>query len=389
MVSGDNTQFTIPEEVTEIGKSAFNNCTNLMQINIPEGVTTIGEKAFQGTNLTQINIPESVTEIGDGAFSHCWQLAQINIPQNVTEIGFYTFFGCRSLTEITIPEGVTEIVERAFLDCINLTQITIPESVTVIGDQAFCGCIRLNKITIPESVTEIEAMVFYCCDQLTQITIPESVIKIGRYAFRRCPLTQINIPKCVTEIDESAFIDCNQLRYIVVDSDSEIGRVKNLLPQVLRTKITSFYCKHIANIDTIRRAQFYILSSSISLFNNCFNDSISTGFIAHKVYQFLSLNELKLLAITHRSLKPICALYNTINEVTFDYDIPTTSRGNTITKEFLTGPIHSKDEKSTNASPYANNLNRFKMDIRHHLKLHASGKTTHEDQKTGETKLSR
>ena len=53
------------------------------------------------------------------------------------------------------------------------------------------------------------------------------------------------------EINEMAFTECNQLRYIVVDSDSKIDRVKELLPQDLTAKVTSFYCKHVANIKAL------------------------------------------------------------------------------------------------------------------------------------------
>ena len=42
------TNYTIPNSVTTIGKSAFSNCRSLTSINIPNSVTTIGEGAFLG-----------------------------------------------------------------------------------------------------------------------------------------------------------------------------------------------------------------------------------------------------------------------------------------------------------------------------------------------------
>ncbi len=40
--------FIIPDSVTEIGNSAFENCINLTEINIPDSVTKIGNDAFYG-----------------------------------------------------------------------------------------------------------------------------------------------------------------------------------------------------------------------------------------------------------------------------------------------------------------------------------------------------
>lgn len=37
-------------------------------------------------------IPENITEIGDSAFSGCKKLISINIPDNVIEIGICAFF---------------------------------------------------------------------------------------------------------------------------------------------------------------------------------------------------------------------------------------------------------------------------------------------------------
>ena len=50
------TNYTIPNSVTTIGKSAFSNCRSLTSINIPNSVTTIEERAFVGC----INLPSHI-----------------------------------------------------------------------------------------------------------------------------------------------------------------------------------------------------------------------------------------------------------------------------------------------------------------------------------------
>lgn len=62
--------FSVPEGVLEIGNYAFWNCTNLTVVTLPESVTKIGQGAFQfSRNLQEVKIPNSVTTIEEGAFS--------------------------------------------------------------------------------------------------------------------------------------------------------------------------------------------------------------------------------------------------------------------------------------------------------------------------------
>lgn len=54
------TSVTLPESITEIGESAFENCRALCSLNIPKGVTAIGERAFRNTalDIEKITLPE-------------------------------------------------------------------------------------------------------------------------------------------------------------------------------------------------------------------------------------------------------------------------------------------------------------------------------------------
>ena len=227
----DMNGFEIPNSVTNIGDSAFENCSSLTSINIPDGVTNIGDSAFENcSNLTSINIPEGVTSIGDSAFYDCLNLTSITISDSLTSIDAYAFAGCSSLSCITIPNSVTSIGNSAFIGTKNLswqiipkniykTKITwglfagldmtgfqIPNTITSIGGEAFRYCSGLESITIPEGVTSIEDYTFYDCLSLTNIIIPNSVTSIGDRAFENCSsLTSITIPESVTKFGNSIF----------------------------------------------------------------------------------------------------------------------------------------------------------------------------------------
>ncbi len=207
------TSVTIPNSVTSIGSSAFEYCSGLTSVTIPNSVTSIGSSAFSSCKgLTSVTIGNSVKSIGDWAFSHCSGLTSVTIPNSVTSIGDDAFFYCSGLTSVTIGNSVTSIGEYAFYECDGLTSVTIPNSVTSIGGGAFRGCDGLTSVTIGNSVTSIGEYAFYECSGLTSVTIPNSVTSIGDWAFSGCSgLTSVTIGNSVTSIGASAFEDCSGL----------------------------------------------------------------------------------------------------------------------------------------------------------------------------------
>ena len=222
-----DTNYIIPDSVSNIGDGAFYKCEYLKSINIPDSVTNIGDYAFVGCeSLTSINIPNSVTNIGRSAFCTCKSLNRINIQNGVTNIGKSAFSACKSLTCIKIPNSVTNIGNDAFSECSSLTNINIPNSVTNIGDYAFGGCESLTNINIPKSVTTIGEGAFSNCHSLTSINIPNSATTIGKHAFWGCEsLKSINIPDSVTNIGQDAFRNCKSLTSInIPNSVTNIGK---------------------------------------------------------------------------------------------------------------------------------------------------------------------
>lgn len=277
------TEYVIPNSVSAIGASAFDNCSKLTSVILPETVTEIGEAAFGDCiNLTKIIIPGSVTKIGIRAFNNCSSLTTISIPRSVTEIGSYAFIGCDSLTSIIIEEGnpnyvsedgvlfnkektillqcpgakteyiipksITEIGEGAFAFCSNLKSVVIPESVTLIGWNAFNGCCNLTSVDIPDSVTEISEYAFDGCSSLISIDIPDSVTKIGECAFSNCTgLTSIKISNSVTDIGGGAFSGCSSLTSVAIpNSVTEIGGGAFGMCRSLASVIIPSGVKHIA-----------------------------------------------------------------------------------------------------------------------------------------------
>ena len=167
----------IPENIRQIGASAFKGCTKLKDltinttqittipgycfykcpissISLPNNITTIGDYAFSETNLTEITLPNSVTSIGDYAFANCTELKSISLQNNITEIGKYAFSNTK-LSVIVLPNSVTSIDEQAFSNNTNLIEIILSNSIESIGASTFYKCkslvtIRCNSTTPPK-----------------------------------------------------------------------------------------------------------------------------------------------------------------------------------------------------------------------------------------------
>ena len=238
----------VPEGVETIGKSAFEDCAGLEQVEFPASVRKIGgssylpddykpkpkktDDPFRGCPaLTTVlvaednrwycveggllfrksetgqkmlgyvggsegicTVPEGTKTIPDYFFQKRASLTAVRLPEGVDKIGNDVFRDCTGLTSVTIPKGVTEIGIRAFSGCTSLTNVILPEGVKKIGDSAFEGCTGLASVTIPKGVKEIGSFAFSGCTGLASVTIPASVTKIGGWAFQGCEHLTIHAP---------------------------------------------------------------------------------------------------------------------------------------------------------------------------------------------------
>ena len=290
--------------VTSVGYWAFANSTNLKTISLPDGITVIEAYAFYNSGLTSIVLPNSVTEVQESAFNDCKQLASCDLGRGIKHIGKNCFWDCTTLKslkwsdcletigsgcfiswgsvsssepgkiplqdtlvfpatfrstdeifscytnvkviiwnarrpqgsgmgplynyyhsydKIIVGDEVEVIPASLFRDQTKIDTIMLPENIESIGQNAFNGCTKLQYINIPASVQSIGKAAFYNCAALTSLELPESISEIYGSTFYGCKsLRHINIPEGVTAVGESAFSGCTALDSLV-------------LPQSLRT----------------------------------------------------------------------------------------------------------------------------------------------------------
>ena len=175
-------------KVTSIGAEAFFDCS-FTSVTIPDGVTIIKYSAFQNcTELTEVTFGNSITTIENTAFYYCTSLKQVTIPKSVTNIGGNVFGFCTALTHINVDAANTAYSsENGVLFNKDKTTLlrypvakpgatyTVPKSVTCIGENAFGQCTALKELTLSENVSKIESYAFEDFAAITKMTVLATV----------------------------------------------------------------------------------------------------------------------------------------------------------------------------------------------------------------------
>lgn len=103
------TEVVLPETITLVGDSAFENCVNMKTVIFMPGSTggvTIGKSAFSGTGVSMLVLPDNLTTIGEAAFANNRFLTKVTIPDSVTSIGSRAFANNNQLKTVYVPAAL-------------------------------------------------------------------------------------------------------------------------------------------------------------------------------------------------------------------------------------------------------------------------------------------
>ena len=110
-------------DVVGIATGAFTGCS-LQYIELPEteAFSWIGNSAFAYSSLQSIVIPQNVTKIGRAAFENCSNLYGANLyaATGLKSLPYALFYNCNRLERVVLPSSVNSIGYNAFGYCNNL-----------------------------------------------------------------------------------------------------------------------------------------------------------------------------------------------------------------------------------------------------------------------------
>lgn len=88
--------------ITSVGNSAFAEIYYFCVLNLPETLTSIGDEAFAKNKIDSLSIPDNVTTIGKAAFNDCLNTTSMTIGKGVKAIGAGAFHGMSSLRYVYV-----------------------------------------------------------------------------------------------------------------------------------------------------------------------------------------------------------------------------------------------------------------------------------------------
>ena len=141
------TAYTVPDTVTELGNYAFSNAKYLETVILPEGLLTLGDQAFAFTNsIKNIKLPDSLRTITGNCFGYNQAITEMVIPENVTTVNASIFTDCHSLETVIFLGNITNVAIWAFDNNQSLKTVALPAGVTKISSQAFVRCPGIERI---------------------------------------------------------------------------------------------------------------------------------------------------------------------------------------------------------------------------------------------------
>lgn len=161
------TSVTLGAKITEIGKDAFYDCKNLVEVINKSKLSIVPESTENG--LIAYNAQKVLT--GEDEKGEVFNVGDYSFYKQGGEYILYGYNG--SDKELTLPSfvdgGHTYKIARDVFRDKDITSVVIPESVTVIGNYAFYSCSNLTSVVIGENVSTIGSWAFSGCSKLTSV----------------------------------------------------------------------------------------------------------------------------------------------------------------------------------------------------------------------------
>ncbi|MBO7358064.1 MAG: leucine-rich repeat protein, partial [Lachnospiraceae bacterium] len=281
-VKNDEYGFSITEFTTVlgIGAHAFENTTNVTELNLAQEVKYIGEYAFYKSFVNKVAF-SNVQDIGNRAFKECTKLTNIGISDTTVNIGTEAFAGCNMLEDVALSQSISYIGPGAFANCDKLRTLDLSaiNQACNISDYAFFNAIALSSVKMSDSIARLGDACFACesgvSGGLTDFKFPDHIagnvtekkvdgtiearVPIGNFVLAgRTNLQHVTMPadygkNSEVELPYGVFFNCQNLLDVTFpDSGGSCGYVNyGVLKDSTGNAIHTMY-------DTVRTKEFCV-----------------------------------------------------------------------------------------------------------------------------------
>lgn len=246
----------LPNKLTKIGDYAFQNCENMTDVILPDYDSgkqlDIGTHAFDNTGISTIYLPDCINNFASGAFANCKDLKYVfcepyqqpanwvnwdegldkdSIIWNVADYG-------------TRPDGFKYIATKTddpkkfnviIYDYVGVSSsITLPQSWSgykgtyypyKIGKNFLKDNTTITSVTIPSNYHSIDESAFEGCSNLATVNFNDGLAIIGDSAFKGCSSLPAGIvfPSSIIAIGSNAFSGVNLATVYLTECERVVG----------------------------------------------------------------------------------------------------------------------------------------------------------------------
>lgn len=213
-------ELIIPDSVTMLSFSAFDNLYHLEKLHLGAGITQFDPEvtwAMEDLQSYSVSAANPSYTVVDGvlynknittmiAFPHTQQSTHV-IPDSVTDISaIFTEYGNRHAANVQTGAGTPEYV--------TVDGIVYSRDMSTIYS---CAMEKTGDYVMPESVTQI-ARYGLAGASLNSVSISPNVTNITYGSFAYSKLKTIKVPESITEVGPLAFDECYTLEALDVES---------------------------------------------------------------------------------------------------------------------------------------------------------------------------
>ena len=366
-----NTNITtlyVSEGVTEIGISAFEECSNLIQVTLSSTVTTIKDNAFMNCrileiyNYSELKLEYNSEDYGYIAINACaihttkdeesilitiddylfiydadedlyvllgynGKDTEVVLPELVNGKGYYVsnISFNQDIISVVVPNTVIGIDQNTFKSLKSVQKIEIHAKIQKLYNGMFSELRELKEVFIPNTVKTIESGAFYNCVKLENVIFEEnsSLASIYSAAFTECSsLKEITLPDSVKKLDQYCFANCGLTKFTtpanleVIDT-RVFDRCMNLEEVVIGSSVITINASAFSNLTKLNKITFAENSKLQYIGMNAFSDTgivnitIPSSVTTIDQYPFYGCKKLEILSFEDGI--EITSLYNILN----------------------------------------------------------------------------